>query len=390
MSATPTQNDELKILLIRMLKHVEKMKEDNSSLALRVSELEQRFSLIESHNNRVNINVHQSSSSARTEPSMKSRETTDGGADNKRRFCEFIEIDELKAYLGSKYDWYARKWLETWEKVQNKAKPGITYESAFAKVCGTPSFNPGSVLFFVPWLYYRKMLSYALALTALFAAPEIIQLATGNAYFDKVTIYISIGTIIAGVFGNGTYLRHARRQVDSAKQTISDKVARADHLRARGRCSVVACIAGLLCLATPNILMEVMEHVGGGLSISSQSSAEVALAKIDSITQASPKRDVAQAMITCGGMWANAPIGQQMSLLFTDRNAIIAKFGVTSRQIDSWYAEGRELQSRIQSAQIATQNEAPDRQLKVGMLALASGMKCMKIVPIFGNVLLGK
>ena len=389
MSSAPVQNDELKMLLVKMLKHVEKMREDNSETMSKVSELEKRIALIERGSAQMSKNNNASIFSERKVDGAGNSSQFHTPEDNNTRFRDFLESDDLKAFLGGSYDWYVQRWSKSWEKVQLKAKIGSTYDDLFDRTCSVATFNPGAVLAFIPWLYYRKMLPYAIAATVTISIPETFQILTGSAVLDKLPIFMGMAALGLGTLGNGLYRKQARKQIDRARKAIGDNQSRSNYLNTIGGKSIPICIAGIFAVALPSIIKETIDSSGATFSTSS-SSAEVALNKIDSITEASPKRDIAQAMITCGGMWANAPIGQQMSMLFIDRNGIITKFGVSSKQIDTWYADGRELQAKIQSAQNATQNQPPDRQMTIGMLALSSGVKCMRIAPIYGNILLGK
>ena len=143
-----------------------------------------------------------------------------------------LPVDELRAFVGGKAEYYLRKW-----------EPRLIDPTADAGMNWAAFWLPGM------WIAYRKMYAIALIYTAIhlvfYVAMNVIFVVVLKMPQTPLAVFLiggAVNSIICGLFANAWYLGHARVRHRRARAQGLEHEFLLHTLAVRGGTSIAGCI----------------------------------------------------------------------------------------------------------------------------------------------------
>lgn len=155
----------------------------------------------------------------------------------------------LAAFVGDKYDGYYReKWFQD-------SKPHLEISE---KDRQRPKMNLAGFFLGVSWLSYRKMYKIALfMMLGISLLDTALMYVLGEQTYNAMSssIFLGIGIVVTGLFGNYLYLRHSAQHIKKITASSSDQNAVREKLEKAGGTSWLGAIGFTLLLIIMSVLI---------------------------------------------------------------------------------------------------------------------------------------
>jgi hypothetical protein len=163
----------------------------------------------------------------------------------------YLTEQEVKAFVGSKADYYLRRWLPA---LQDRGNPG-----------NATGFNLAALLLSGLWLPYRKLYKPAWIFFGVLFLESLVEeiVYVGILSRPDTPGYIGrliglVAAIVCGGFGNEWYLSHAQKVITEMRSRGLAEDAYFEALARRGGTSIAAVLGFLLLFIVTEVLITVL------------------------------------------------------------------------------------------------------------------------------------